>query len=222
MPALDRLSSPALIVVDMQNDFVRVGAPLEVPEARATIAQHRRLIEAFRARDLPVVFLRWVSIADDPYLDLLPHFGWVRHLDEETAACRPGRMRHYEELDRAADAAAVIDELSPLPAEVQIDKRGYGGFLGTDLHATLQGLGRRSLVVTGVVAEICVEDTVRQAFQFHYRTTVVSDAVASRRPDRQAAMLEIVAAGYGWVATTDEIIGSLASAGAGEPPSQAA
>ena len=50
-----RLSCLALIVVDMQNDFVRVGAPLEVPKARDTIAAHIKLLAAFRSRNLPVV-----------------------------------------------------------------------------------------------------------------------------------------------------------------------
>ncbi len=210
MPGIDRYRDPALIVVDMQNDFVRAGAPLEVPEARAVIEAHRQLISGFRERGLPVVFLRWISVPNDPYLALLPHFKWVGHLDEDTAACRPGRMRFYEDLRGEADAAAIIEELAPLPGELQIDKRGYGGFLGTDLHERLQVLGVRSLIITGVVAEICVEDTARQAFQFHYRTTVVSDAVASRRPDRQAAMLETVAAGYGWTANSADVLTALA------------
>jgi nicotinamidase-related amidase len=209
MSGLNRFRNPALVVVDMQNDFVREGAPLEVPAARDTIDTHRRLLSHFRERGLPVVFLRWVSVKDDPYLALLPQFEWVRHLDDETAACRPGFRRWYADLGREADAAAVIDELAPQPGEAQVDKRGYGGFLGTDLHERLQALGAHSLIVTGVVAEVCVEDTVRQAFQFHYRTTVASDAVASRRPQRQAAMLEAVAAGYGWVSESGEIMRSV-------------
>lgn len=193
-------------MIDMQNDFVRAGAPLEVAAARGTIAAHRRLVDAFRARGHPVVFLRWVSVENDPYLALRPRFDWVRHLDAPTCACRPGFLRRYADIGREADAAAVIDELAPLPGEVQLDKRGYGGFLGTDLHERLQAMGAESLIMTGVVAEICVEDTARQAFQFHYRTTVVADAVASRRPDRQAAMLETIAGSYGWVSSTRDIL----------------
>lgn len=205
MDDLAQFRRPALIVVDMQNDFVRVGAPLEVPQARDVIPAHRDLLAHFRARSLPVVFLRWVSVENDPYLALLPRFSWVEHLDEKTAACRPGFRRWYSDIGQEADGAAVIDELEPRADEAQIDKRGYGGFLGTTLHEHLQSLQVESLIVTGVVAEICVEDTVRQAFQYHYRTTVVSDAVASRRPHRAAAMLEAVDNGYGWVATSAEI-----------------
>ncbi len=214
----EQYGAPALVVVDMQNDFVREGAPLEVPQARDIIRANRRLIDGFRERGHPVVFLRWVSVPDDRYLELLPFFKWVSHLDEETAACRPGRARYYKDIAAEAEAAAVIDELQPLDGEIQIDKRGYGGFLGTDLHARLQELGVRSLVLTGVVAEICVEDTARQALQFHYRTTVVSDAIASRRPDRQAAMLENIVAGYGWVASCETVLTALPKASARSSP----
>jgi nicotinamidase-related amidase len=59
--ALDPLSRPALVVVDMQNDFVRVGAPLEVPEARATIGPHQTLLDACRRRGIPVVYTKFVA-----------------------------------------------------------------------------------------------------------------------------------------------------------------
>src|SRR5262249_42534872 len=58
---LDRLAYPALLVVDMQNDFVRVGAPLEVPEARDTIPVHRRLLEFCRERRVPVVYTKFIA-----------------------------------------------------------------------------------------------------------------------------------------------------------------
>ena len=68
VPPADRLSAPGLLVVDMQNDFVRAGAPLEVPDARATIVVHQRLLAAFRARRLPVLYTRFVSLAEDNLL----------------------------------------------------------------------------------------------------------------------------------------------------------
>src|SRR4051812_50046085 len=61
VPPADRLVAPALVVVDMQNDFVRVGAPPEVPDARGTIAAHENLLAAFRARGLPVLYTRFLS-----------------------------------------------------------------------------------------------------------------------------------------------------------------
>ena len=57
----ERVRSAALVVVDMQNDFVRQGAPLEVPTSRATIPVISGLVDTFHARDLPVIFTRFVS-----------------------------------------------------------------------------------------------------------------------------------------------------------------
>ena len=65
VPPADRLVAPALVVVDMQNDFVRAGAPLEVPDARATIAATSACWTAFRERGLPVLFTRFLSLEAD-------------------------------------------------------------------------------------------------------------------------------------------------------------
>ena len=58
---IDRFAHPALLVVDMQNDFVRVGAPLEVPEARATITVHQSLLAACREMGIPVIYTKFVA-----------------------------------------------------------------------------------------------------------------------------------------------------------------
>ena len=80
---LDPLSKPALLVVDMQNDFVRAGAPLEVPDARETVAQHRRLLEVFRAGEAPVVFLRYVAGPQNHLADWASKLAWAAELGEK-------------------------------------------------------------------------------------------------------------------------------------------
>src|SRR2546421_9487595 len=59
--AIDRFAHLALVIVDMQNDFVRVGAPLEVPESRPTIPVHQRLLAACRERGIPVIYTKFVA-----------------------------------------------------------------------------------------------------------------------------------------------------------------
>ncbi len=75
----------------------------------------------------------------------------------------------------------MIDELAPAPGELVVDKFGYGAFHGTDLDDRLRATASRSLVVTGTVTQICVEESAREAFHHGYRTTVVADAVSSHR-----------------------------------------
>ena len=204
VPLADRLVAPALVVVDMQNDFVRAGAPLEVPDARATIAATQRLLAAFRERGLPVVFTRFISLEDDNLL-----WRWSPQCHPATRACWPDHERSYDDVDGSRQCADVIDELAPAPGEPVVDKLGYGAFHGTDLDAQLRALGVRSLVVAGTVTQICVEETAREAFHHDYATTVVEDAVSSFAPDLHAATLRNFAMKFGWVSGADEVIGAL-------------
>lgn len=204
VPPADRLQAPALLVVDMQNDFVRTGAPLEVPDARATIAVHRRLLAAFRARRLPVLYTRFVSLEEDNLL-----WRWSPQCHPATRACWPDHARSYDDAPVPLPCIEVIDELAPAPGDPVIDKRGYGAFHATDLDARLRALEVRSLVITGTVTQICVEETAREAFHHGYATTIVADAVSSFAPDLHAAALRNFAMKFGWVANAGDLIAEL-------------
>ena len=200
------IARPALIVVDMQNDFVRAGAPFEVPAARETIPPQQRLLDAFRARDLPIVFLKWIGVENDPYQRMQDKFTWARGLAEDIRGCRPGHLRHYADIGEVRDCCAVIDELAPKDDEIQLTKRGYGGFLGTRLDAMLRERKTDGVVITGVLAECCVEDTARQAYQLHYPAVVITDGVATYDPQATETMLDVVDKNFGWVAESNAII----------------
>ena len=195
------MADPALLVVDMQNDFVRAGAPLEVPDARATIPAQQRLLERFRTQGLPVVYTRFLSYETDNLLWL-----WSPQCHPDSRACWPGHLRSYEDAEGPLDCADVIDELAPVPGDLVVDKYGYGAFHGTDLDDALREKGVGSLVVTGTVTQICVEESAREAFHHGYRTTVVADAVSSYAPDLHAATLKNFELKFGWVADTDTVL----------------
>jgi nicotinamidase-related amidase len=197
----DRIRDAALLVVDMQNDFVREGAPLEVPDARKTIVPIRQLIGAFRSRGLPVVYTRFLSRDSDNLLWL-----WSPQCRPDTKCCWKGHQRSYADGGTARDCSAVIDELAPAAGELCVDKYGYGSFHGTKLDAELKARGVRSLVVVGTVTQICVEETAREAFHHGYRTTIVSDGVSSFAPDLQAATLKNFAMKYGWVTDAATVV----------------
>jgi nicotinamidase-related amidase len=196
----DRVRNPALVVVDMQNDFVRQGAPLEVPDARATIDANRRLISAFRERGRPVLFTRFISRQTDNLLWL-----WSPECHPDANCCWPGHMRRYRDREVPLEAVAIIDEFVTEADDIIIDKYGYGAFHDTPLDDRLKALRVTSLVVTGTVTQICVEETARQAFHHGYHTTIAADAVSSFAPDLHAATLKNFAMKFGWVAETDDI-----------------
>lgn len=195
------LEQVALVIVDMQNDFVRRGAPLEVPDARDTIAAHRALLVAFRNRGWPVVYTRFLS---RPEPNLL--WNWSPQCRPPTKCCWLGHRRRYADVADELECADVIDELTPDSADIIVDKFGYGAFHDTLLANILDRRNIKSLLVTGTVTQICVEETAREAFHHGFRTTIVSDAVSSFAPDLHAATLKNFAMKFGWVADSGDLL----------------
>jgi nicotinamidase-related amidase len=197
----ERLSRPALVVVDMQNDFVRVGAPLEVPDARATIPAHRALLDAFRRRGFPVVYTKFITW---PAYTLL--WEWSPQCRPPTRCCWKGHRRFYPDVGEELDCTDIIREIYPEPDDVMIEKLGYGAFHGTPLPDLLRGQGVESLLIMGTVTQICVEETAREAFHHNFKTTLVSDAVSSSVPDLHAATLKNFAMKFGWVESSEHLL----------------
>ena len=141
--AVDRFVKPALLIVDMQNDFVRVGAPMEVPQARDTISQHQQLIQHFRKNSLPIVYTRFLAGSEPRLL-----WEFSQKLAPPILACHAGHKRFYSDIHKTLECIEVIDELAPKPEDLVIDKLGYGAFHGTKLDDVLRQRGIESLVVT--------------------------------------------------------------------------
>jgi nicotinamidase-related amidase len=199
-----RADSTALVVVDMQNDFVRVGAPLEVPDARETIDVHVELLDWFRSRRRPVVYTRFIA---GPSRTLM--WNWSPEIAPPVCCCWPGFRRAYGDIDGERDCVAVIDELAPLPGDLQVDKYGYNAFHRTRLTDLLTANGVDTVLITGTVTQICVEDTARGAFHEGFQAAVVSDAVSSYAPELQRASLQTLAMKYGRVLTAADALGEM-------------
>lgn len=191
----------ALVVVDMQNDFVRVGAPLEVPDARATIAPHQALLRAFRGAGRPVVYTRFISRPDYYLL-----WEWSPQCRPPVKNCWKGHRRAYGDVAGERECVAIVDELAPAAGDAVVDKHGYGSFHETDLAARLRAMAVDTLYMTGTVTQICVEETAREAFHHGFRTTIVEDAVSSFAPDLHAATLKNFAMKFGWVEPSANVI----------------
>lgn len=200
MAPLLEIDNPALLIVDMQNDFVRPGAPLEVPDARETVAQHQSLISVFRAAKRPVFYTKFLST---PYRSLL--WNWSPECEEETKCCWKGHQRLYEDRNESLDCADIISEIYPENGDHIIEKFGYGAFHGTALADMLHALEIETVIVTGTVTQICVEETARESFHHGFKTIMVADAVSSFAPNLHAATLENFAMKFGWVTSSDDI-----------------
>jgi nicotinamidase-related amidase len=149
-------SAAALVVVDMQNDFVREGGKLRVNTAEATIPPIRSLLEKFRSAGATVVYTQDWHMKDDPEFAI-----WGEH-------ALAGSW-----------GAEIVDELKPAEKDFVIRKYRYDAFYGTPLDYILRVKRITNLVVTGTVANICVLHTAGSAALRWYRVVVPKDCVSA-------------------------------------------
>jgi nicotinamidase-related amidase len=151
----------ALLIIDMLNDFVLPGAPLEVPATRAILLAVRARLDDARTRGVPVIYICDAHRPDDPEF---ARMGWPPHAVKGTSG------------------AEVVAALAPLETDPVVEKFSYSGFHHTGLEGILQSLGVESLVLTGCVTNICILYIAYEAVIRGYRVTVPADCVAPLDP----------------------------------------
>jgi nicotinamidase-related amidase len=201
----------ALVVIDMQRDFVEpggFGATLgnDVSLLREVIAPLRTVLAATREAGIAVIHTREGHLPD--LTDCPPAKRSRGNPSLRIGDPGPGGRI----LVRGEYGHDIIDELAPVPGELVIDKPGKGAFYATGLDAMLRGQGISSLVVTGVTTEVCVHTTVREANDRGYECLVLSDCVGSYFPEFQRYGLAMIAAQggiFGWVAASGNYLQAL-------------
>lgn len=165
------MSREALLIIDMLNDFVLEGAPLEVPETRQIIPAIKRELKSSRARGVPVIYICDAHEKEDREFS---RFGWPAHAVYGT------------------EGAQVVDELKPEENEIIIKKTTYSGFYDTELDKTLKKLQVESIRLTGCVTHICILFTASDAVLRDYTVTVVENGVAGLAKEDHDAALRIM------------------------------
>ena len=200
--------STALLIIDMQRDFLESGGFGEmlgndVSLLRSTIEPCKKVLAAARAAGLAVIHTREghrPDLADAPPSKLSR--GRL-----ETGIGDPGPMGRV--LVRGEHGHDIIPELYPNPDEPVIDKPGKGSFCKTDLDLILQNRGIKTLIVCGVTTEVCVHTTVREANDRGYECLVLADCVGSYFPEFQRVGLEMIKAQggiFGWISDSEEAV----------------
>jgi biuret amidohydrolase len=185
---LRRPRSTALLVVDMQNDFLLPAAPVRVPGGTELVPLIADLAAQCRSAGFPVFYTQEMHRAD------LSDFGI--ELDFEPAHCLEG-----------SGGEELIDGLGVLPSDVLIrGKRRYNAFLGTDLDLALRIRGVENLIVTGVCTDICVIATVHHARNLDYRCFVLDDGVAGTTVERHLAALECMSNAFALVGSSADVL----------------
>jgi nicotinamidase-related amidase len=207
------LDGAALVIIDMQRDFLEpggFGAALgnDVSRLQAAVAPCRSVLDAARQLGMLVIHTREGHRPD--LSDAPPHK--VERGDPKNRIGARGPMGRI--LVRGEPGHDIIAELYPLPDEPVIDKPGKGAFYQTDLELMLRNRLIDTLFVAGVTTEVCVNTTVREANDRGFRCVVLSDCCASYFPEfHQAGLAMIKAQGgiFGSVTGSTQLLGSLAS-----------
>jgi nicotinamidase-related amidase len=207
------LDRAALVIIDMQRDFLEpggFGAALgnDVSRLQAAVGPCRQVLGAARHRAMLIVHTRE---GHRPDLSDAPRHKVERgHPANRIGARGPmGRI-----LVRGEPGHDIIPELYPLKDEPVIDKPGKGAFYQTDLELMLRNRGIDTLFVCGVTTEVCVNTTVREANDRGFRCVVLSDCCASYFPHfHEAGLAMIKAQGgiFGSVAASQPLLKSLAA-----------
>lgn len=202
----------ALIVIDMQRDFLEQGGyaaatGMDVTALRRPIPSIRKLLDHARSRGMLVIHTREghrPDLSDCPPAKLARS----RHAGAEIGSAGPlGRL-----LVRGEYGHDIIDELKPVPGEPIVDKPGYGAFHQTDLAQILVTHGIRSLLICGVTTEVCVHSTLREAVDHGYNCVIIADACSSAHRQLHDAALEMVGVEggiFGAVADTDTVLAQM-------------
>ncbi len=183
----------ALVVIDMQRDFIEQGGFGEslgndLTPVAAIVPTVAALIGLFRSRGLPIVHTRESHAAD--LSDCPP-----AKRNRGDPALRIGDVGPMGRiLVRGEPGAAIIPECAPAPGEIEIDKPGKGMFYATEVDAILKARGVSQLVFAGVTTEVCVQTSMREANDRGYECLLIEDATASYFPEFKAATLAMIRA----------------------------
>ncbi|MFT4470402.1 isochorismatase family protein [Arthrobacter sulfonylureivorans] len=184
----------ALLMIDMQNDFVLEGAPMEVPMARKRLPEMVTAVAACRQAGIPVIYTRHV---------LLDSF------DVSPLETTYNQRLQTVGMRRGTNGVEVVEELKPEADDYVLDKHRYDAFHNTPLKsvlATIRGLNTvDTVIIAGTLTEVCCESTARSAYMNDYKVAFLSDATGGRSEAAQNATLDAIGTFFGRVLSTADM-----------------
>ena len=200
------LSRTALMIIDMQNDFLHpdgfvmkhkslLGFKAEL--MASSIPNVCRLLDEARAKSLKAIhiFGAWE-----------PDFS-----DAAIPISLPLEIEEKNLLIKGSWGAEIIKELTPEKGEHIVCKKGYGAFFQTHLDRLFRNLNIEMLIICGIMTNVCVETTAREAIALGYKIIFTSDATATVDEEMHRATLKTIGMFFGEVKSTEEVIESLSS-----------
>lgn len=189
----------ALLVIDLQEGFVALGARMWTPENLRILPGVKSLLEHCRKLAVPVIFTEHAHDASGRDKGLMWDVPLNRPIKE--GALRIG-----------AEDTPTYREIAPEPGEKVIQKHRYSAFFDTDLHTYLRGCDVDTVIITGCMTNYCCGATARDAFFRDYKVIFGSDLNATDNQEVHEAELKTLRRGYARVIALDEILEELGPA----------
>ncbi|MDP2931830.1 MAG: isochorismatase family cysteine hydrolase [Chloroflexota bacterium] len=194
----------ALVVVDMQNDFLAKGGAfdkegVDLSMMQAITPKLVKFIDSARAAGVTVVYIQSIYYAENNWFlsDV-----WLEH------HIRTGKGKHYKYpiCEKGAWGADFYGGIKPLPGEIIVNKHRYSAFIETDLDLVLRSRGIRTLVMTGVASDICVAMTAKVGFFKDYYIVFLKDLSATLSLEAHNNVLKDIDMFYGQVLDSSEVL----------------
>ena len=216
------VSTCAVLVVDMQNDFGAEGgmfqrAGIDISMIKRAVAPTGRALAAARLNGIPVIYLKMAFKADLSDAGGIESPNYVRHqqMGVGSVVQAPGGGESRI-LIRDTWNTDILAELTPEPGDIVLYKHRFSGFFETELDAILRRLGTRHLIVTGCTTSICVESTIRDAMFRDYSCVLLEDCTGEpighdlQRSNHDASLLTVQVL-FGSVSSSMEFADALES-----------
>jgi ureidoacrylate peracid hydrolase len=192
--------NPALLIIDMQNGFVSKGGSydlmgIDTAKYQGIIPNVRRLIQTCRSARIPIFFTQ--AVREGTGIDLLTRTHKILPKSrEERIRTRPICVRGTWDAD-------IVDEITPTKQDHVVIKRRDSAFQDTEMEVWLRSFGIDTIIFSGIDTCICVESSLRDAFNHGYDVILISDATASMNKN-YSSTTENIREYYGLVMTLDE------------------
>ncbi len=195
--------NPALLVIDMQNGFVSKGGSydlmgLNVSRYREVVPRLKRLIAICRTLKIPIFYSQ--AVREESGIDLLTRSHRILPKSREE------RIKKRPICIRGSWDAEIVDELKPALEDHIVIKRRDSVFQDTEVEVWLRSLEIDSIIFSGIDTSICVESSLRDAFNHGYDIILISDATASNNLDHYNSTLDNIRNYYGLVMNLEEFI----------------
>jgi ureidoacrylate peracid hydrolase len=194
--------NPALLVIDVQNGFVSKGGSydllgMETLHYREIIPKIRDLIDLCRNVGIPIFYTQ--AVRESSGIDLLTRSHKILPKSREE------RIKKKPICVRETWDAEIVDEIKPSEGDHVVIKRRDSAFLNTEIGVWLRSLSIDTLIFCGIDTSICVETSLRDAFNIGYDVVLISDATASSNKKHYESTLENVKGYYGIVMDMKEL-----------------